>query len=209
MCVYIYTPSLLDWPPTHRLIPPLWVITEHHWAACAIQGLPTVYLFHTCAVLCLVVQSCLILRIPWTVARQAPLSMGILQARILEWLPCPSPGISHMVVYICQSYSSNSSHSPFTPYCVHQVHLAKKSKRTRSLYYTQSWGNLCNQAELVFQLRQSQRGSKETSKPFPSTWHVPTPFILTGTLWRWYCYPILQLKKWGHEKWRSLPSSHN
>ena len=34
-------------------------------------------------------QSCLTLR---TVARQAPLSMGILQARILEWLPCPLPG---------------------------------------------------------------------------------------------------------------------
>ena len=29
---------------------------------------------------------------PWTVARQAPLSMGILQARILEWVACPSPG---------------------------------------------------------------------------------------------------------------------
>ena len=28
---------------------------------------------------------------PWTVARQAPLFMGI-QARILEWLPFPSPG---------------------------------------------------------------------------------------------------------------------
>ena len=24
---------------------------------------------------------------PWTVAHQAPLAMGILQARILEWLP--------------------------------------------------------------------------------------------------------------------------
>ena len=32
--------------------------------------------------------------IPWTVARQAPLSVGILQARILEWvaMPCPPPG---------------------------------------------------------------------------------------------------------------------
>ena len=29
---------------------------------------------------------------PWTVARQAALSMGILQARTLEWVPCPSPG---------------------------------------------------------------------------------------------------------------------
>ena len=29
---------------------------------------------------------------PWTVAGQAPLSMGILQARILEWIACPLPG---------------------------------------------------------------------------------------------------------------------
>ena len=29
---------------------------------------------------------------PWTVARQAPMSMGILQARILEWLACLPPG---------------------------------------------------------------------------------------------------------------------
>ena len=28
----------------------------------------------------------------WTVARQAPLSMGILQARVLEWVPFPPPG---------------------------------------------------------------------------------------------------------------------
>ena len=36
-------------------------------------------------VLCLVVQPC-----PWTVAHQAPLSMGILQARILQWVAMPS-----------------------------------------------------------------------------------------------------------------------
>ena len=30
----------------------------------------------------------------WIVACQAPLSMGILQARILEWVTCPSPGES-------------------------------------------------------------------------------------------------------------------
>ena len=29
---------------------------------------------------------------PWTVANQAPLSMGILQARILEWVALPSSG---------------------------------------------------------------------------------------------------------------------
>ena len=29
---------------------------------------------------------------PWTVARQAPLSIGILQARILEWVALLPPG---------------------------------------------------------------------------------------------------------------------
>jgi len=29
---------------------------------------------------------------PWTVAHQAPLSMGMLQARILEWVAMPPPG---------------------------------------------------------------------------------------------------------------------
>ena len=39
----------------------------------------------------LVTQSCLTLCDPiWTVAYQAPLSMGILQERILEWVVMPS-----------------------------------------------------------------------------------------------------------------------
>ena len=29
---------------------------------------------------------------PWTVAHQASLSLGILQARILEWVAMPPPG---------------------------------------------------------------------------------------------------------------------
>ena len=29
---------------------------------------------------------------PWTIAHQAPLSMGILQAGIVEWVVIPSPG---------------------------------------------------------------------------------------------------------------------
>ena len=43
-------------------------------------------------VLCLVTQSCLTLcdPPPWTVAHQAPLSMWILQGRILEWVAMPS-----------------------------------------------------------------------------------------------------------------------
>ena len=39
---------------------------------------------------CLVVQSCLTLCNPWTVTSQASLSMGIFQARILEWMAMPS-----------------------------------------------------------------------------------------------------------------------
>ena len=45
---------------------------------------------YTCAVLCLVTQSCPTLATPWTVAHRAPLSMGILQARIVEWVAMPS-----------------------------------------------------------------------------------------------------------------------
>ena len=36
-------------------------------------------------VMCLVAQLCLAIVTPWILARQAPLSMGILQARILKW----------------------------------------------------------------------------------------------------------------------------
>ena len=40
--------------------------------------------------MCLVAQSCLTAT-PWTAAGQAPLSIGILQARMLEWVAFPSP----------------------------------------------------------------------------------------------------------------------
>ena len=45
-------------------------------------------------VLCSVIQSCPTLCAPWTVACQASLSTGILQARILEWVAMPSSGRS-------------------------------------------------------------------------------------------------------------------
>ena len=41
--------------------------------------------------MCLVTQLCPTLSAPWAVARQAPLSMGILQAIILEWVAMSSP----------------------------------------------------------------------------------------------------------------------
>ena len=47
-------------------------------------------LYLACAVLCLVAQSCQLFVTLWTVACQAPLSMGILQERILEWVAIPS-----------------------------------------------------------------------------------------------------------------------
>ena len=43
-----------------------------------------------CVVLCWVVQLCPTLVTPWTITHQASLSMGILQARILEWVATPS-----------------------------------------------------------------------------------------------------------------------
>ena len=42
--------------------------------------------------LSLVARRVLLFTTPWAVARQAPLSMGILWARILECVPCPPPG---------------------------------------------------------------------------------------------------------------------
>ena len=40
----------------------------------------------------LVAKSCLTLATLWTVARQAPLSMGFFQARMLEWVAISSSG---------------------------------------------------------------------------------------------------------------------
>ena len=39
---------------------------------------------------CAVLSHLQLFAIPWTVACQAPLTMGILQARILEWVAMPS-----------------------------------------------------------------------------------------------------------------------
>ena len=44
----------------------------------------------SCGLVTCSAQSCLTLCDPWTVALQAPLSMGILQARMLEWVAMSS-----------------------------------------------------------------------------------------------------------------------
>ena len=51
---------------------------------------PTSPIANILTLLYLVAQSCLTLCNPWIVAHQPPLSMGILQARILEWVAMPS-----------------------------------------------------------------------------------------------------------------------
>ena len=54
-----------------------------------------------CAALYLVTQLCLSVT-SWTVVRHAPLSMGILQARILEWVAMLSSGGSSQPRYQIQ-----------------------------------------------------------------------------------------------------------
>ena len=54
-----------------------------------IGGLGLTYIIHCAVLSCSVVSDS---AAPWTVARQASLSMGILQTRILDGLPCPPLG---------------------------------------------------------------------------------------------------------------------
>ena len=49
-----------------------------------------IWVGHVRAVMCLVTQSCPNVCDQWTLALQAPLSMGILQARILQWVAMAS-----------------------------------------------------------------------------------------------------------------------
>ena len=48
---------------------------------------------------CRVAQLCLIFNI-WTAVLQAPLAMGILQTRILEWVAIPYPGTARLKIFI-------------------------------------------------------------------------------------------------------------
>ena len=48
---------------------------------------------------CRVAQLCLIFNI-WIAVRQAPLAMGILQTRILEWVAMPYPGTARLKMFL-------------------------------------------------------------------------------------------------------------
>ena len=80
---------------------------------------------------CLVTQSCLTLATPWTVACQAPLSMGILQARILEWVALlqgifPTQGSNWGLLY-CRQILYCLSEWEFTNFYLEMVWLLNKS----------------------------------------------------------------------------------
>ena len=62
-----------------------------YWYLCLSTNTTSLLLLSTCAVLAYLSHVQLFVT-PWTVACQAPLSMGILQAKILKWMPCSPPG---------------------------------------------------------------------------------------------------------------------
>ena len=70
----------------------------HHWIFSLLPG-AFIQSFHClvtcCSLPCAVLKWFIPVRLfvtPWTVASQAPLSMRILQASVLEWVSMPSPG---------------------------------------------------------------------------------------------------------------------
>ena len=68
-------------------------------------------LYYMCLVVSVVSDSAT----PWTVARQTPLSMGILQARILEWLTMPSSRASSQPRFPALQAHSLPSEPPRKP----------------------------------------------------------------------------------------------
>ena len=64
---------------------------------------------------------------PWTVAHQAPLSMGILQARILKWVAMPSS--SHLI-YLAFKYNIQKCPKHFWSYTF-QSFMIKKTPEAK------------------------------------------------------------------------------
>ena len=95
----IFQARILEWisiSPSRGIFPTqgsnLGLLCLLHWQ---VDSLPLILgqgvgLFLEVVCVCLVTQSCLILCDPMDCSHQAPLSMGILQARLLEWVAMPS-----------------------------------------------------------------------------------------------------------------------
>ena len=76
---------------------------------------------------CSVAQSCLTLCDPWTAARQAPLSMEILQATILEWaaLQVQFSSVAQSCLTLCNPMNRSMPGFPVLPYLLEfaQTHV--------------------------------------------------------------------------------------
>ena len=87
-----------SWPGTQTCLSCIGRQMLYHWATREA---------HVCVCVCLVSQSGLTLCDPWDIACQAPLSMVILQARILEWVAMTSSrGFSQQRDWIQVSHSA-------------------------------------------------------------------------------------------------------
>ena len=93
-----------------------------HYAICDSGGIEDGLCVCVCVCVCVwVAQSCLTLCDPWTVAHQAPLSMGFSRQEHWSGLPCPSPGIfptqgSNLSLLHCRQILHHQSVSPGKPY---------------------------------------------------------------------------------------------
>ena len=97
---------------TLKNLPPMWIAFFSFvslsafliwWLTMMFFSLPFLFVSYLCSrfrfygyhEVCMCVLSCSVMSdsvTPRTVACWAPLSMGLIQARILEWVACPSPG---------------------------------------------------------------------------------------------------------------------
>ena len=126
---------------------------------------------HVCCV-CLVARSCPTLCKPWTVAHQAPLSMWILQARILEWVAMPS---------------SRGSSQPRDPTCVHTyvIHI-------QNLYWLcvgSALSALCASTSVILSISQMwplRSQSQEVARPMLNPRGSGFIFAFLTSWWRWY-----------------------
>ena len=111
--------------------------------------------------LCLVAQSCLNLcnpmdcsPTPWTVAHQAPLSMGILQARILEWVATPSSrGSSQPGDPIQISWIAGGFFTVWTTRETHEYWSGSLSFLQGNFLTQESNRGLLNCRQILYQLR--------------------------------------------------------
>ena len=112
---------------------------------------------------CLVAQSCLTLWTPWTVAHQPPLFMGILQARILEW--------------VAMLFSRGSSQLR------HQTQVSCFAGRFSTLWATSSVQFNCS---VVSDSATPWTATHQASLSITNSW-----ILLNSCPLSWWCYPTI------------------